>query len=164
MASNTTTEDGTQVRSYVRHCMQLDSQPFSSKHCLLTWNYYPISPLCAFLQPPNRLTKYRNAYADEQYIPDVTVDWMYRPHTLTAFAAVIGAILYLAWNTNSETASTVQNTKTGILAAVSFIIILGMIAFPSGPFIRPHPIMWRIVFAVAVCYEIFLIMILFQVR
>lgn len=107
--------------------------------------------------------KYVNSYADEQYIPDITVNWMYRPHTITALAVTVGFLLYQAWNTNAEIHTTVQNTKNGIFAAAFFIIMLGLLVFPSGPFIRPHPIIWRLVFGVAVCYEIFLIVLLFQV-
>jgi hypothetical protein len=34
--------------------------------------------------------------------------------------------------------------------------------FPSGPFVRPHPLLWRAVFGISVIYEIFLIILLYQ--
>ena len=33
----------------------------------------------------------------------------------------------------------------------------------SGPFLRPHPAIWRAAFAVSIVYELLLIYILFQV-
>jgi phosphatidylserine synthase 1 len=35
-------------------------------------------------------------------------------------------------------------------------------AFPNGPFIRPHPIIWRIVFGISVIYTLTLQFTLFQ--
>lgn len=35
-------------------------------------------------------------------------------------------------------------------------------AFPNGPFIRPHPIIWRIVFGISVLYALILQIVLFQ--
>lgn len=52
----------------------------------------------------------------------------------------------------------------GIAASIFFILVLGLLIFPSGPFIRPHPLVWRLAFGVAVVYEIFLIMLLFQTK
>ena len=33
---------------------------------------------------------------------------------------------------------------------------------PNGPFIRPHPIVWRLVLATSIVYLLFLVFILFQ--
>jgi len=27
-----------------------------------------------------------------------------------------------------------------------FVLVLGLLVFPAGPFIRPHPLLWRFVF------------------
>jgi hypothetical protein len=108
------------------------------------------------------VTAISSGYADEQYVPDVTVSWLYRPHAVLAICAVLSFFGYLAYNSNPETATTTQNARTAFVAIAAFIMILGMLVFPSGPFIRPHPILWRVVFAVAVIYEIVLIAILFQ--
>lgn len=35
-------------------------------------------------------------------------------------------------------------------------------AFPNGPFIRPHPILWRLVFGLSVLYTLILQFTLFQ--
>ena len=33
-----------------------------------------------------------------------------------------------------------------------FFLIISVLAFPNGPFIRPHPILWRMVFGLSVMY------------
>ena len=35
------------------------------------------------------------------------------------------------------------NTKRGALAALFFWVALGMTIMPDGPFVRPHPAIWR---------------------
>ena len=37
-----------------------------------------------------------------------------------------------------------------------------MTILPDGPFLRPHPALWRLAFAVSIVYELLLIFILFQ--
>ncbi|KAL7753823.1 hypothetical protein RI367_000755 [Sorochytrium milnesiophthora] len=98
-------------------------------------------------------------------VPIVTVDsstdFLYRPHTLTALAALIGIFIYTAFVT-TETHDPVANTKKGFLAATLFLILFGVLSFRDGPFIRPHPALWRTVMAAGVAYQIFLVIILFQ--
>ena len=48
------------------------------------------------------------------------------------------------------------------MAAMFFWVTLGMTIMPDGPFLRPHPALWRSAFAIAVFYELLLIYILFQ--
>lgn len=50
----------------------------------------------------------------------------------------------------------------GLLAALFFWVALGMTIMPDGPFLRPHPALWRFAFAVSIAYELVLIFILFQ--
>ena len=54
------------------------------------------------------------------------------------------------------------NGRRGFLAAMFFWVTLGMTIMPDGPFLRPHPALWRSAFAIAVFYELLLIYILFQ--
>lgn len=44
---------------------------------------------------------------------------------------------------------------------VSFLFI-GVTQFGDGPFIRPHPALWRLVLSVSIVYLLFLIVLLFQ--
>ena len=51
---------------------------------------------------------------------------------------------------------------SGLGAAFAIILITGLIEFRDGPFIRPHPALWRLVLAVNVSYLMVLVFLLFQ--
>ncbi|UYV60293.1 PTDSS1 [Cordylochernes scorpioides] len=55
-----------------------------------------------------------------------------------------------------------DNIWAGMLCVVFFFLIVSVLAFPNGPFTRPHPAIWRIVFGLSVIYLLVLIFILFQ--
>uniref|UniRef100_A0AC35UIQ4 Phosphatidylserine synthase n=1 Tax=Rhabditophanes sp. KR3021 TaxID=114890 RepID=A0AC35UIQ4_9BILA len=61
---------------------------------------------------------------------------------------------------NSST--TDQNTYAGLKASGTLFLIVSALAFPSGPFIRPHPVVWRIIFGVSVIYMVILQFTVFQ--
>ncbi len=46
-------------------------------------------------------------------------------------------------------------------AAVSVVVITGLLNFKDGPFIRPHPAFWRIILAFAVVYQMCLVVLFF---
>lgn len=49
------------------------------------------------------------------------------------------------------------------MTAVSIVFLfIGLTQFADGPFIRPHPAIWRVVLASSVLYLLGLIFILFQ--
>ncbi len=58
---------------------------------------------------------------------------------------------------------TAYNTKRGLIAVVVVFILIGMIHMPDGPFVRPHPVLWRMVLCVSILYVLLLIFLLFQV-
>lgn len=45
---------------------------------------------------------------------------------------------------------------------VFFFLIISVLAFPNGPFTRPHPVIWRIVFGLSVIYLLAMLFLLFQ--
>ena len=47
--------------------------------------------------------------------------------------------------------------------SVSFLYI-GALMFKSGPFIRPHPLFWRLILSASVLYLLIIIFLLFQVK
>jgi phosphatidylserine synthase 2 len=57
-----------------------------------------------------------------------------------------------------------QNLRYGAGVSALFVLILGLLIFPSGPFIRPHPLMWRFAFGIGVIYEIWLIVMIFLTK
>ncbi len=49
----------------------------------------------------------------------------------------------------------------GLAVASAFFLIISALSFPNGPFIRPHPILWRMVFGLSVLY---LLMVQFLIQ
>lgn len=122
----------------------------------------PTSPSLRALwyQAKNEAAHGRAFWTEEQYVDDITVKFLYQPHTIIAIAVIIAYMIYSAFTHNDQLSMT-ESLQTGARVAAFFVIVLGMIVFPSGPFIRPHPLVWRSVFGVAVLYEIVLILLLF---
>ena len=57
-----------------------------------------------------------------------------------------------------------SSSSRGAIAVVMVFILIGVIHMPNGPFVRPHPLLWRLVLCVAILYILGLIFMLFQVR
>lgn len=54
------------------------------------------------------------------------------------------------------------NIWAGMLCVIFFFLIISVLAFPNGPFTRPHPAVWRIIFGVSVIYLLFIIFLMLQ--
>ncbi|KAJ3329831.1 hypothetical protein HDU76_007067 [Blyttiomyces sp. JEL0837] len=83
-----------------------------------------------------------------------TLEFFYKPRTITI------VIAYTALFVTGD--DVVVNTKLGLAAGFGVILMTGLLEFKDGPFIRPHPALWRVVLAVSVAYEILLVFVLFQ--
>ncbi|KAI8610751.1 phosphatidyl serine synthase-domain-containing protein [Chytriomyces sp. MP71] len=112
------------------------------------WTYTPLS------QPARDAWLYH--YADDI---KPSLDFFYKPHTLSVLLFLISGLIYYAFNANNDV---VANTKAGAVACFGVILITGLLQFRDGPFIRPHPAFWRLVLALSVSYQLILVMILFQ--
>eukprot|EP00092_Neocalanus_flemingeri_P037032 GFUD01040315.1.p1 GENE.GFUD01040315.1~~GFUD01040315.1.p1 ORF type:complete len:594 (+),score=209.90 GFUD01040315.1:93-1874(+) len=87
--------------------------------------------------------------------------YFWRAHTVTVLLVLICCLVYTALIENPVEDAT-YNGKRGFVAALFFWVTLGMTIMPDGPFLRPHPALWRFTFAFGVFYELLLIYILFQ--
>lgn len=73
------------------------------------------------------------------------------------------ACLSYEWLLFSRNEGDVQdNIWAGICCVIFFFLIISVLAFPNGPFTRPHPAVWRIVFGMSVLYLLGLLFLLFQ--
>lgn len=55
-----------------------------------------------------------------------------------------------------------DNIWNGLCCMVFIFLVISVLAFPNGPFTRPHPALWRIVFGLSVLYFMLLVFLLFQ--
>eukprot|EP00455_Lapot_gusevi_P035845 TRINITY_DN3973_c0_g1_i1.p1 TRINITY_DN3973_c0_g1~~TRINITY_DN3973_c0_g1_i1.p1 ORF type:complete len:420 (-),score=117.17 TRINITY_DN3973_c0_g1_i1:185-1444(-) len=98
--------------------------------------------------------------ANDQHVYDVTIPTLYKTHSLTALAVFIGVVFIFAFNYDSDAHSFEQNVKSGLKLGCFVFLLIGLLVFPSGPFIRPHPMFWKLLFGVSFLYQLYLILLL----
>ncbi|TMS18153.1 Phosphatidylserine synthase 1 [Larimichthys crocea] len=67
--------------------------------------------------------------------------------------------MYFAFTRDDEHSD--NNLRVGLLVVISFFLVISVLAFPNGPFTRPHPAIWRMVFGLSVMYFLFLVFLIF---
>jgi len=112
------------------------------------------------------MCKYKTAHnwqeEKEKHVEDTNnPSYFWRAHTVTVLLLLISCLIYTALIQVPEE-DAVYNGKRGFVAALFFWITLGMTIMPDGPFLRPHPAIWRFAFAASIFYELLLIYILHQ--
>ena len=95
---------------------------------------------------------------------DPHISFFWKAHTTSVLIFLIIGLTYVGFIEDPEQHDAEYNSKRGIHAALFFWVSAGMTIMPDGPFLRPHPLIWRAAFAVSIVYELFLIYTLFQVR
>lgn len=100
------------------------------------------------------------AEINERRVEDVCLTVFYRPHTITLLLSFIVLLIYFAFT--RDDAHLEDNIWSGLRCVFFFFMIISVLAFPNGPFTRPHPAIWRMVFGLSVIYLMFLITALFQ--
>ncbi|KND01631.1 uncharacterized protein SPPG_09115 [Spizellomyces punctatus DAOM BR117] len=92
---------------------------------------------------------------------DPTVAFFYKPRTVRLLVLMLAGLVYLALFVMKDD-NVVFNTKVGLGASGAMLLLIGMLQFRDGPFIRPHPAFWRIVLSASVVYQMILVFIVFQ--
>jgi len=98
---------------------------------------------------------------EQNVVDKSSPNYFWRAHTITVLLFLISCLIYEGLIKTPVEDST-YNGRRGFMAALFFWVTLGMTIMPDGPFLRPHPALWRFSFAIAVFYELLLIYILFQ--
>ncbi|XP_022123125.2 phosphatidylserine synthase isoform X1 [Pieris rapae] len=105
---------------------------------------------------------YRDSFSsiNERPVDDISLEFFYKPHTITLLAVSIAAVIHTAFVRDEINIQ--DNIWSGICCVVFFFLIISVLTFPNGPFTRPHPAVWRIVFGMSVLYLLALLFLLFQ--
>ncbi|KAL7644845.1 UNVERIFIED_CONTAM: hypothetical protein RMT77_004662 [Armadillidium vulgare] len=98
---------------------------------------------------------------NERPVDDISLEFFYRSHTITLLVVTIIGLIYVAF-TRDDKISYGSNIQMGLLVGVFFFLVISVLAFPNGPFTRPHPAVWRIVFGLSVLYMLALTFVIFQ--
>lgn len=100
------------------------------------------------------------AEINNKEVDDIHLEFFYQPHTITTLLACIFALVFLAF---SRDASDFRgNVLTGVGGVFVFFMVVSILAFPNGPFVRPHPILWRMVFGCSVLYLVIIQFLIHQ--
>lgn len=102
-------------------------------------------------------------------------NFFYQSHYVSGLIALIGFLVYLSYRApnlgqNSHIMYSFILPRyfkfifSGFAAASVSFIFIGTFMFQSGPFIRPHPLFWRLILAMSVLYLLVIIFLLFQVK
>lgn len=97
---------------------------------------------------------------NERPVDDISLEFFYKPHTIALLVISISVVLYTSFTRSDENIE--DNFWAGFLCVIFFFLIISVLAFPNGPFTRPHPAVWRIVFGMSVLYCLALLFLLFQ--
>jgi hypothetical protein len=90
---------------------------------------------------------------------DVSIPWLYESHSVWVLC-IVSVLIWYAANRAGPFASAEEALFAAAPYAVCIFLAVGLFAFPSGPFIRPHPIVWKIVFGISLLYLLVLIVLL----
>ncbi|XP_040568403.1 phosphatidylserine synthase [Lepeophtheirus salmonis] len=88
---------------------------------------------------------------NERPVDDISVNFFYKPHTISLLLLSVVGISVIAFS-RDENMDSRSNIWVGLLNTFVFFMMISVLSFPHGPFTRPHPILWRMVFGVSVIY------------
>ncbi|KAK7099328.1 hypothetical protein V1264_003479 [Littorina saxatilis] len=92
---------------------------------------------------------------------DGTMSFFWHAHTITVLVIFSAVLLHVAIFEESVPDRD-YNAKRGLMAVVLAFLLFGVIHTPDGPFIRPHPALWRLILCLSIVYELTLVFLLFQ--
>lgn len=104
---------------------------------------------------------FTSQYANGENCPvvDVSIPWLYDSHSVWVLT-VVSIVIWYAANSAGPFESLASALTASIPYAVAIFLAVGLFAFPSGPFIRPHPIVWKLIFGFSLLYLLVLIVLL----
>lgn len=97
----------------------------------------------------------------EQHVEDVTIKFFYQPRTLTLLCCMILAMFYFAF-TRDPFQNQHDNFWHGFIAVIAVFFVISLLICPNGPFVRPHPAVWRVVLGASIMYNLCLVFAIFQ--
>ncbi|KAG2464827.1 PTSS1 synthase, partial [Polypterus senegalus] len=67
---------------------------------------------------------------NEQQVEDITIDFFYKPHTITLLTFTIVSLMYFAFTRNDSVPG--DNLWIGTILVIFFFLIISVLAFPNG--------------------------------
>lgn len=118
---------------------------------------------------------------NERKVTEITLNFLYMPRTLTLLALIMSSLVIAAFmrptrhsdddnnnvsydssNDDYHRSHRQANTAAGFCYSCFLFLSIGLLVFPNGPYTRPHPALWRLVFGMSFLYFLLLSFVLFQ--
>eukprot|EP00811_Abedinium_folium_P035962 NODE_8712_length_1474_cov_9.691166.p1 GENE.NODE_8712_length_1474_cov_9.691166~~NODE_8712_length_1474_cov_9.691166.p1 ORF type:complete len:409 (-),score=87.62 NODE_8712_length_1474_cov_9.691166:104-1330(-) len=103
--------------------------------------------------------------SNEMHVEDIHIKFFYQPHSICFMLSVMAFLLYDALFLGRDAGAGVdvfsQNACRGLRAVFTMFMAISLITLPNGPFVRPHPAVWRLVLGVSIFYLLGLVFLLF---
>jgi len=101
-------------------------------------------------QPSPSTAKKKFQEINNRQVDDIQLEFFYKPHTISCLLACLALLIYMAFS--RDTSDYRSNVWAGLGSMFIYFMVISILAFPNGPFTRPHPILWRMVFGCSVLY------------
>lgn len=118
------------------------------------WSYEKIEDL------PEEQDYFAKKLPQHLMVDDPSLNWFQKPHTITVMAIALIVLIFGAFT--REGTETVANVKFGLCAGAVVFLVFCLLYLHDGPFVRPHPAVWRVVTGIGILYLCSLVWILFQ--
>lgn len=101
---------------------------------------------------------------NERKVSEITLNFCYMPRTLTLLALILVSLVCVAFMrpARDDVSDHQSNFAAGTCYSCFLFLSVGLLVFPNGPYTRPHPALWRLVFGMSFLYFLFLSFVLFQ--
>ncbi|CAL8067915.1 unnamed protein product [Calicophoron daubneyi] len=97
---------------------------------------------------------------EQQKVEDITLEGFYQSRTLTVLAIIWTSLAAIACY-RCNTYSVEQNLFHAFITVFVVFLFVSVMIMPNGPFTRPHPAVWRIVFGASLFYFLCLVATVF---
>uniref|UniRef100_A0A9J8CEA7 Phosphatidylserine synthase n=1 Tax=Cyprinus carpio carpio TaxID=630221 RepID=A0A9J8CEA7_CYPCA len=95
---------------------------------------------------------------NEQQVEDITIDFFYKPHTITLLTLTVVSIMYFAFTRDDGDSD--NNLRVGLLLVGSFFLVISVLAFPNVDSTSNALIYWHLS-GLSVLYFLFLVFLIF---
>lgn len=94
------------------------------------------------------------------HILDQAEEWLWERHTLIVLCFVLYQVVQIAFS--EDNTDSVKNARRGTIAGCVAFLVVGALQFNDGPFMRPHPMVWRVVFGISILNMLAYTFLVFQ--
>nr|XP_015811347.2 phosphatidylserine synthase 1 [Nothobranchius furzeri] len=67
---------------------------------------------------------------NEQQVEDITIEFFYKPHTITLLTCTVLSLMYFAFTRDDGDQD--SNVWVGLILVISFFLVISVLAFPNG--------------------------------